>query len=317
MAKRHLRTVIAGVAAFITIGLVSFFGASPAYAAEHDYSLWVSPASQDLGLLQPGETYTGEITVQNAGTKDFTYEVYASPYTVSDEFYTADFQTSNHYSSISKWFDFSKESGHLEPGESEKVTYKVKIPKDTPGGAQNASIMVETKDSADTSESSVGNILRVGSVIYSNVNGHTNSCGEIKEGDIPSFLFNPPISASAIVENCGNIDLNVRYIMKVTPLFSNDPIYNTEDNPAIYTTLPETKRYNKMEWGNTPPIGFYNVELEVTYNNKTKVFKKLVIICPFWVIVLIIIFIGAVVFWLVSRQHERKQTKTNAKTNEE
>ena len=97
--------------------------------------------------------------------------------------------------------------------------------------------------------------------------------------------------------------------MTVTPLFSSDPVYTNEEDPAVYATLPETRRYSSIQWDGTPAFGIFNVKLDVTYNNETETIEKLVIVCPLWLIILIIVFIGAVVFWLVSRNRERKAKK--------
>ena len=276
---------------------------------EHPIYLWVSPTSQNLGNMEPGNSYEGEFIVQNSGTEEFTYKVYSAPYYVTDENYNPSYNVENNYTHISEWFNFEKTTGHLKPNENEKIKFSVKVPADAPGGGQNAAIMVETEDSAD-GVSTVQATVRIGSIVYSNVNGETRKCGEIVEKNIPSLLLNPPISASALVKNCGNVDLDVKYVMSVFPLFSDEEIYTTAEDPKVLTTLPETRRYTKIEWDNAPQIGFYKVVLEVTYNDKTETIEKIILICPLWVIVLVIIFIGAAVFWLVSRNRERKAKKT-------
>ena len=145
--------------------------------------------------------------------------------------------------------------------------------------------------------------------VYSRVEGETNRCGKILEANIPALLFKPPITASGRVENCGNIDLNVKYTLSVYPLFSNEEIYTNEEDPFILATLPETRRYNSLEWEQTPSFGIYKVKLSIEYNEETKTVEKLVLVCPLWLIILIVVFIGAVIFWLVSRSKNRKKAK--------
>lgn len=312
MAKSHFKTVFGSSIIALALSLSGIFGVTPVNAAEKPIYLWVSPASQDIGNLEPGSTYNGKFTVQNSGTESFHYKVYASPYYVETKEDTSDYSptysVSNKYTYISEWFTFSKTTGYLESGKNEEIEFTVKVPNDVAGGAQNAAIMVETEDSAD-GESTVQATVRVGSIVYSTVNGDTNYCGKIVDKNIPTLLINPPIVASGRVENCGNVDLNVRYVMTVTPLFSSDPVYTNEEDPAVYATLPETRRYSSLQWDGTPAFGIFNVKLDVTYNNETETIEKLVIVCPLWLIILIIVFIGAVVFWLVSRNRERKAKK--------
>ncbi|MBQ2638539.1 MAG: LapA family protein [Candidatus Saccharibacteria bacterium] len=311
MAKSHLKTVFGSGVIALAMSISGIFGVAPVSASEKPIYLWVSPASQNIGNLDPGSTYSGKFTVQNSGTESFHYKVYASPYYVKDNEngdYSPEYSNSNKYTYISEWFTFSKETGYLESGKNEEIEFTVKVPNDVAGGAQNAAIMVETEDTAD-GVSTVQSTARVGSIVYSTVNGETNYCGNIIDKNIPTLLINPPITASGKVENCGNVDLNVRYIMTVTPLFSNEPIYSNEEDPMVYATLPETKRYSSLKWDGTPAFGIFNVKLDITYNEKTETIEKMVIVCPLWLIVLIILFIGAVIFWLVSRNRERKAKK--------
>lgn len=282
MAKRHLKTVFGSSILALALSISGFFGVAPVHAAEKPVYLWVSPASQDIGNLDPGSTYTGKFIVQNSGTDSFHYKVYAAPYYVNSDNsdgYSPVYTVSNKYTYISEWFTFSKETGFLESGKNEEIEFTVKVPNDVAGGAQNAAIMVETEDTAD-GESTVQPTIRVGSVVYSTVNGETNYCGKIVDKNIPTLLINPPIIASGRVENCGNVDLNVRYVMTVTPLFSNDPIYTNEEDPSIYATLPETKRFSSINWDGTPAFGIFNVKLDITYNEETETIEKMVIVCP-------------------------------------
>ena len=302
MTKRHFKTIFAAVAATLMLCLS---GAAPVFAEEYPIHLMVSPASQTLGKLEPGKSYEGKFSVRNVGTEEFDYKVYATPYTVQDEEYNPEYTTTNNYTYIAEWFTFSKTTGHLDPRGEEEISYTVKVPANAAGGAQNAAIMVETEDSVDPSKT-VSATSRVGIITYSQIDGVTNPCGKIIEKKVPSLLLNPPISASALVENCGNIDLNVKYVFTVTPLFSSEPVYTNEDSPKVLATLPETRRYTNLEWENSPSIGIYKTKLSVTYNGKTEDIEKIVLICPLWVIILVIVFIGAVVFWLVSRNKERK-----------
>lgn len=311
MTKGHFKFSLGSLLFATVLSISGIFGVAPVSASEKPIYLWVSPTSQNLGNLEPGSTYTGKFTVQNSGTEGFNYKVYAAPYYVTESDnneYNAQFTISNQYTYISEWFTFSKEKGYLESGKSEEVEFTVKVPNDVAGGAQNASIMVETEDTAD-GVSTVQATVRVGSIVYSTVNGDTNYCGKIVEKNIPTLLINPPITASGRVENCGNVDLNVKYVLTVTPLFSNDPVYTNEEEPTIYATLPETKRFSSLSWDGTPNFGIFNVKLDITYNGQTETIEKMVIVCPLWLIILIILFIGAVIFWLVSRNRERKAKK--------
>ena len=56
------------------------------FAAERQkIFLQVSPSTQQLGGLQPGETREGSFKVQNVGSGAFDFKVYASAYEVKSE----------------------------------------------------------------------------------------------------------------------------------------------------------------------------------------------------------------------------------------
>ena len=72
----------------------------------------VLPMSQRF-VLDPGETYTGKITIVNPAdaTEDFSYKVGVSPYGVVGENYEADLTTDSDYSAIAKWIEIAEPTG--------------------------------------------------------------------------------------------------------------------------------------------------------------------------------------------------------------
>ncbi len=312
MTKRHFKSVLAGLTASLMLAISGLCGVAPANAENFKTHLLVSPASQTLGKLEPGKTYSGEFNVRNIGTEQFTFKVYAAPYYEQNEQGDPTYTVSNNYTYLSEWITFDTTTGSLEPQGTKTVKYTVKIPTNARGGAQNAAIMVESEDSVDNTKT-VSASTRIAMILFSQIDGETNMCGKIVDKEIPSLLLNPPISAWGRVENCGNIDLNVKYVMSVYPLFSNEEIYTNEEQPKVLATLPETRRYTSLDWEDTPSFGIFKVKLDITYNGNTETIEKLVIVCPLWLIVLVIVFIGAVVFWLVSRNRNRKKANNNDK----
>jgi hypothetical protein len=267
--------------------------------------LQVSPSKQQLGGLEPGEVREGSFKVQNIGTGAFDFKVYASSYEVKGENYDPVFDGSKDGLKIANWFTFSQDTGHLESDTEVTINYTIRVPQNAPGGGQYGAIMVETVKENDD-KSNIQAISRVGMVIYSHINGEINRCTRILENKLPSFLFNPPIFGESRVENCGNVDAELSVSLKVYPFFSNEEIYTNEEKPTVLNTLPATKRYHKELWTNSPAIGIFNVEQIIKYGSETKTERKLVVVCPVWLIVLIVLFILSVIFWLVARNRERK-----------
>ena len=307
MTKGHLRRVLAAfLVSVLSFGAI-IINSSAASAAEDrpDIYLQVSPPTVQLGELKPGTTKTGEFLVQNIGAKEFDFKVYTSPYHVEGQDYNPVYTTDNVYTQISKWITFAIEEGHLEPNDEQKVHYTINVPDNAPDGGEYASIMVET-DSGNAENATIRTVSRVGIILYSHVGGVTNACGKILEKDAPSFLTQPPILATSLVENCGNVDLTASYTLQVYPLFSNEEIYSTEETPDERVTLPGTKRFNKISWDSAPAFGIYRVKQTIRFADKTEILEKYVVICPIWLIIIFILFIGSIIFWLVMRHRSRK-----------
>ena len=303
--------IIRFIVALVAIALSACSISAPVFAtANHRSSgktnILVSPTKQRV-TIDPGTSYSGSFEVHNAGQEDFSYTVYVTPYTVLDDRYSISYDSKNQYSYISDWVTFSKTEGHLDPDEEQVINFTVDVPADAPGGGQYAAFMVETADTRG--QHNIGVINRVGMVFYASVSGTTNRCANIIDNKINGFSFAPPISASSLLENCGNVHGDAEYTLTVWPLFSHEEIYTNEENPDSKIILPDTRRFSTTSWDNAPSIGLFWVEHTIKIFDKTSSAQHLVIICPLWLIIIVLAFIIAVIFHLVSRHRASKSEK--------
>lgn len=272
-----------------------------------DYRLQVSPSFAEIAEMKPGKTYDGVFKVQNTGAKDFEYTIEITPYGVSDINYTLDDDSETDYTIIKDWIVLSKDSGNLPSGESTEIKYTIKVPSDAPGGGQYALINVRLVQSDDEKTgASIKTANQIGFRLLTDVDGNTRRNGGVVEQNINSILFNPPIIATSLVENTGNIHLQASYILRVYPLGSSEEIYTNEDSPATVTVLPETQRFNSISWEGAPHLGVFRVEQVVSIANDTKTYSKIVFLCPIWLLFIVLLIIFCVVFWIVSRIRSRK-----------
>lgn len=303
---QQLKYVFVAVFASATMALLSASSVSAADIPE--YRLQISPAKEDVGDLKPGETYTGTFKVQNTGSKAFDFKVGVSPYTVVDEYYSPNYDATNQYTDIVDWVKFSQETGHVEPNGEVEVAYEIKVPVDVPAGGQYALLTAETiNEENNTNNSGIVAVRRVGMIIYSNVKGNTRKTGAVIENKVPTFLFNPPVQATSIVENTGNTHANARYILQVYPLFGDEEVYTNEEDPATLTVLPETRRFNTVTWPNAPHLGIFRVKQTVTIFGESSTTEKVVFLCPIWFLFIVIALIFCGIFWIITRVRARKQ----------
>lgn len=285
--------------------------ATPVFADDDDvpqYRLQISPAKVDIGNLDPGESYSDVIKVQNTGQNAFDFKMSVVPFSVKDENYTQAYESKEKYNDIVNWVKFSTTTGHLEPNTQQEVAYTITVPADVPAGGQYAILMAEIANDDEVSEDSgVTMLRRVGTLLYSNVAGVTRRTGEVIENKVPSILFNPPISATSIVSNTGNTHTDATYVLQVYPLFGNEEVYTNEEKPTTLTILPDTRRLNTITWDGAPALGIFRVKQTVTIFDQTSTTEKLVFLCPIWLIFIVLLLIFCLIFWIVSRIRNRNR----------
>lgn len=298
--------------------MIALFGVMPVSAdgEKPDYRLQISPVRLDLDL-EPGTTSTGTFEVQNTGLKAYDFVLGVDPYSVTDENYSIDSETRTAYTDIVDWITFSQNEGHVEPNQNQEITVTVTVPDDVPAGGQYAMIYAEMVRDDELESTGVAVNHRVALLVFSEVEGNTRREGQVLETKIPTILFNPPITATSLVENTGNVHATAYYTLQVFPLFGDEEVYTNEENPATLTILPETQRFNSISWDGAPQLGIFRVRETVTILDDTQTIEKIVFLCPIWFLFLILLIIFFVIFWLVSRARSRKSTgKHTTKTTE-
>lgn len=305
MSRRRLCRVGAGLAI-----LAAMFGfSSVAYADEKpEYQLGITPAKHDFSVFEPGEIYTDGFKIRNSGSQEFQYKISFAPYTVNGEQYNPDTTTKTKYNEISDWIVVDDLSGTLASGEERVLNYKIEVPEDAHGGAQMGTIVVTMENKTESGEkTAVESVQQLGYIVYGNVNGDVIETGKVLENKVPSFLFNPPIIGTSLVENTGNVYTRASYKLQVFPLFSDEEAYTNEENPENNIIFPETKRYNEIRWEGAPQLGIFKVRQTVKIFDDESVTEKLVFLCPIWFLFIVILLIFLIIFWTVSRAVKRKR----------
>ena len=320
MAKKF-KLFLAAILAAVTFGTYVFITNNNAHAEERPgILLQVSPTKQKLSLT-PGSSYVGTFKVHNAGAAPFHYSVSATPYSVTNDNYSPDYTGLTNYTQIAEWITFDKaaETGLLQPGEIAEVAYTVNVPKDAPAGGQYAALMAQTEDGNDEN-ATVAVIHRVGMILYAAVPGETRESGEIVKNNVNTFYFNPPLTVSSLVKNTGNVEQTATYTVKIYPLFSNEAVFSNEEKPDKEKQLdiiPETSRFNSITWEGAPHIGIFSVEQTIEFAGQVSTNKKLVLICPLWLLFIIFALLFLIIFWLFSRVKNRKREASRRSNSSE
>ena len=255
----------------------------------------LTPMTQRMSDLKPGQSYTGSITIINPinATSDFHYSVQIAPYSVSGEGYDADFSSSSDYTLLANWLTIDDPTGVITPNHTKTVHYTIKVPSNAPAGGQYAAIVVSKDPDATTDEDSgvaIKDIHEIASLIYADVAGQTTRSGEILENNFPTFVTSAPITLSAMLTNTGNIHITATIAVEATDAFTGEVIVGPSKENYQYAELimPETTRYATRNISeNLPQLGIVHVSQTIQYNGQTSVTEHDVIICPVWFLILI------------------------------
>lgn len=302
-----VRTIAIAIIAAVVLANCSSFCAQAVEEKTPAYRLGIIPTQNNMGLLEPGKTYDGEFKVKNTGRNKTEYRIDISPYSVEGEDYQPVYDKPSSYTEISDWIKVSKKSGKLEPGSEDIIQYTVSIPNEAQGGAQSAVVVIEMiNPNSGENSTAVEIVQQLGYIIYGNVDGDIIETANIVENKIPSFLFKAPIYAESVVENTGNVYSNAEYTLQVFPLFSDEEVYTTEEDPSKEVIFPETKRYNKVTWEGSPQLGIYRVRQTVKLFDQTSTEEKLVFICPLWFLFICVAVLFIILFSIIHRLRHRE-----------
>lgn len=278
-----------------------------------DNMFMVTPMSQRISL-DPGETYTGFITIINPAdaTEDFNYKVTVAPYGVSGKNYDADFITTSNRTQIANWITIADPTGEIAPNGTKKIEFTITVPENASSGGQYASIMVSSNDETGSkNEVAVKNVFEMASLIYADVAGETVHEGEILENNVPGFSTVVPLNVSALLSNSGNVHEDATFVLTVSNFFTGEVILPTSENEGRYSEIimPESEKYVSREINNLPLVGVVKVDQTIYYNGEKSIVEQNVLICPIWFMLLVLFTIGALITIIVKIVVRAKRKK--------
>ncbi len=319
--SKNFKKITRWVTGAMAIVFGFFIQIAPSVMAATGNALTVSPMYQSI-IVNPGESQKVSFQVSNPAEakQDMNYELSVEPFYVNEQ-NEVTYKAENNHSEITSWVTFDVPTeGKIEPNGDKEIIFTVNVPNSAPAGGQYFSVMVTekneddaTKDdsrvSSDSRGASVKETWRVAHLVYVEVTGDVTRRGEITDASVPSFLLGGSISGSSLVKNLGNVHGEAKYTLQVYPLFSSEEIYTNEEKPATRTILPDRQLYTTTSWDETPAIGIFNVVYTVEFEDATAQVSKMVIICPIWLLFLILFVIIAIIFWIILRVKNKNKSK--------
>lgn len=311
------------ILAAASLMIVSVFGVTRAFADVPKTTVQVSPMSQRL-VLVPGETIETSIKVSNPNDaeRNLDYSVSVGSFSQheadgsKDDYGGVDTETVTVYNQIMDWIALEKTSGSVAPNGTDVIPFRITVPTDVPAGGQYATIIVKdnTQYANNDGNVSIRSVAQIASIIYAEVAGETRNTGEIKENNITGFLMNNTLEATSMVKNTGNVHTNASYVLQVWPMFSDEEICTNEEEPGESLVMPETERYH-TESCKLPTVGIFRAKQTVKIFGETSIVEKTIIVCPIWLLFIIIFVVFALIFYFVARAKARKKA-TRSKSSQ-
>ncbi len=298
--KNKIKKIMGGALAAMVAVLML---AAPVNAATFS----VSPMNQKI-ILKPGEVFEGSFKVSNpaSSTEDFNYKIEVQPFYVDGE-YNPVYTETGDYNQIVEWVTVKNPKGTIAPNGVVTVYYQIDVPADAPAGGQYTSLTTMQDLSGEASAGvNIATVPAIAHIIYAEVAGTTERSGEVVSIDVPSFVFGGGLSAKSSVKNTGNAHGTAKYTLKVTPLFSDEPVFTNEEDPTTMTILPDRTYYNETVWPDTPFFGVYNVVYNVEFEGISKEVSKMVIICPIWLMFVVIFGVALLIVWIVAKKRAKR-----------
>lgn len=253
-----MRTGVLIATLFVLFGMLF----TPAVYAK---TLRISAPKVELELA-PGETYSGEISVENPDPDETIIHMY-----VEDWVYSPGGTGEKKFSpagttplSASKWINFSEPGAPLKPYGKALTHYTVTVPPDAKG-AYYTVLFFETKlGPANTSGEdgvSVQVAGRIGSLFFIRIKGATDRAGDVQKVTVQPPLGNQPMVIETTFQNTGNVDITLGGNFLV--MSPEGKVLGRGDLAAIYT-FPGVTETRKTEWVGKLPKGTH--QLVLTYN---------------------------------------------------
>lgn len=265
------------------------------------------------GLLEPGKTYSSVIDVENKNDEVATVTVTPKPlsYIPFEGDYIPDHHAETHYTQLSKWLVFPEGTEYdIAPKESIAIRYEFTVPDKAPTGTQAAIIQVHTvTEEEKNSSSGIAAEISFGYTIFASVDGaDLKEEGRIISWEINGFSFAPPVRASTMIENTGNMGFSAKHDLEFYPLFSDrDPVFTDTQELDV---LPDSKRILFQSWHEAPLLGIFNAKETISFLGNDYEYSKVVIICPLWLLILFGIILALIITIIVRRVRARKATPT-------
>lgn len=224
--------------------------------------------------LAPGETYSGEISVENPDNEEVKTKIY-----LEDWVYSPGGTGEKKFSpmgtqplSCSRWIQFSPAQEMLKPYGRFTARYTISVPQDASGGYYSV-LFFETILGTAQDEEGVNVLVsgRVGALFMVHVKGTVKRQGDVTEVKISPPSGNKPLEILTTFKNTGNVDIPLGGTFLL--MDADGKVSARGDLQKIYT-LPGVQETGTTQWVGRLPAGAYTLLLTYDLGQGQSIVKE-------------------------------------------
>jgi len=270
--------------------------------ASAQVSISIYPVSFRIAL-NPGETYTGSVTVVNPNNFDLGVRPEKENISGGAEGEVQLLGNEETKYGLASWIYFNETEMVLKPQERREISFVISVPLNAQPGGHYAAILFRGlgPDQLGESTSGVGVSGRVGTTVLVEVAGDVQKSGEITSLDASKFISHGPLEISFKVKNTGNTHFSPEGKIIVSGLFQKKEL-NWE--PRV--VFPGYDRTFKVNWDNKYFFGPIKITLAANIPGAETLKEMSITVWAFpWQEFLILV-ATVVLIWLIVRTFKKK-----------
>ena len=310
---RKIRTIIISV--LLVAATVPFVIAGVAQAVDNNMKdhVWIKDSGRrNLGWLKAGDHYEGKVPVHNTFSTDRLLKVVPTPYTVG-EGEVNNFTEQKVRTSLAKWISLPGGNEYmLKPDERRDIIYHVDVPRDwTTGGGQSAAINFDY--GGTSTNDGLEMVSSFAYLLTANIDGDPlRISAKVKKWDVPTFVFDDnKLTVKTTIDNDGNVAIEPTFDTELYDLIAGKVAWQDKANMEL---LAESVMSKTQNWNDGPFLGVFRAKTDVTLDDKTEHYEKLVFFIPIWLAIVFLGVIGLLTWALVLkiRGHKKAVNSRNS-----
>jgi hypothetical protein len=148
---------------------------------------------------------------------------------------------------------------------------------------------------------------RVAYQIFGLVDGAVVSTGSVTSQSVPRYTSKVPLKTHFVVKNTGNTDFYAYGKLKVSSIFGRSVFETEEGKRTRVFAFPESSPPEaEVSWQDAP-IGLYWVTQEVELFGNVTATKRLVLVAPVWLIIVVACGLIALIYLIVNSIQQKKR----------